>query len=115
MVVGARSAIFAPVSNLGLIVVDEEHEASFKQENKPRYHARDLAMVRGAREGAAVVVGSATPSMETLANGEKGRFQVLRMENRVLERPLPSVELVDLRTERPKGKHRTISPRLRRR
>ncbi len=100
--VGVRSAIFAPVPNLGLIVVDEEHDPSFKQEDKLRYQARDLAVVRGQKEGALVVLGSATPSLETLENTRKGRYGLARLTRRVDDRPMPTIELVDLRLERPR-------------
>ncbi|XXF79498.1 primosomal protein N' [Myxococcaceae bacterium GXIMD 01537] len=100
--VGVRSAIFAPVENLGLIVVDEEHDPSFKQEEKLRYQARDLAVVRGKQSGAVVVLGSATPSLETLENVHRGRYRKLELRNRVDDRPMPSISLVDLRIERPK-------------
>ena len=82
IVIGARSAIFAPVEPLGLIIVDEEHEHSYKQEESPRYHARDVAVVRGQREGATVVLGSATPSMESYHNAQRGRYQLLEMPSR---------------------------------
>ena len=97
VVVGARSAIFAPVRNLGVIVVDEEHEPSFKQEERPRYHARDLALVRGRTAGCPVILGSATPSLESLHNALQGRLELLRMRSRVLDRPLPEVRVVGLR------------------
>jgi len=100
--VGVRSAVFAPVENLGLIVVDEEHDPSFKQEDKLRYQARDLAVVRGKQAGAVVVLGSATPSLETLENTRKGRYQKLVLERRVDDRPMPTLQCVDLRQERPK-------------
>jgi primosomal protein N' (replication factor Y) len=90
------------VKDLGLIVVDEEHDPSFKQEDKLRYQARDLAVVRGQKEGALVVLGSATPSLETLENARKGRYGVARLTKRVDDRPMPTVELVDLRLERPR-------------
>ncbi len=98
VVIGARSALFAPLRALGLIVVDEEHEGSFKQETPPRYHARDLALVRGRLVGAPVVLGSATPSLESWANSLSGKLQRVSMGRRVGERPMPRVELVDLRT-----------------
>lgn len=101
--VGVRSAIFAPVENLGVVVVDEEHDPSFKQEEKLRYHARDLAVVRAKHAGALVVLGSATPSLETLENARKGRYQKLTLSARVDDRPMPEVRLVDLRLERPRG------------
>jgi primosomal protein N' (replication factor Y) len=100
--VGVRSAVFAPVENLGLVVVDEEHDPSFKQEDKLRYQARDLAVVRGKQSGAVVVLGSATPSLETLENVNRGRYRKLELRNRVDDRPMPTIELVDLRVERPR-------------
>jgi primosomal protein N' (replication factor Y) len=100
--VGVRSAVFAPVRDLGLIVVDEEHDPSFKQEEKLRYQARDLAVVRGNQLGATVLLGSATPSLETLENARRGRYRTLLLGARVDDRPMPTVELVDLREERPR-------------
>lgn len=100
--VGVRSAVFAPVENLGLVVVDEEHDPSFKQEDKLRYQARDLAVVRGKQSGAVVVLGSATPSLETLENVNRGRYRKLELRNRVDDRPMPTIQLVDLRIERPR-------------
>ncbi|MBM7118543.1 replication restart helicase PriA [Archangium primigenium] len=100
--VGVRSAVFAPVADLGLIVVDEEHDPSFKQEDKLRYQARDLAVVRGKQAGAVVVLGSATPSLETLENTRKGRYRKLELTRRVDDRPMPTLQCVDLRQERPK-------------
>jgi primosomal protein N' (replication factor Y) len=94
--VGARSAIFAPVQNLGMIVLDEEHEASYKNGETPRYHARDVAAVRARIEGASLVLGSATPSLETMVLAER-RLRLLRLPERIGARPLPPVELVDLR------------------
>ncbi|WP_242395453.1 replication restart helicase PriA [Anaeromyxobacter oryzisoli] len=94
--VGVRSAIFAPVQDLAIIVVDEEHDPSFKQEDGPAYHARDLAVVRAKREGAVLVLGSATPSLESLENARRGRYRKLDLPGRVDDRPLPPVELVDL-------------------
>ncbi len=93
---GARSALFLPLHELGVVIVDEEHETTFKQDESPRYNARDLAVARAKLEGAVVVLGSATPSLETRSNADAGRYQVLRLPARVLERPLPEVELVDL-------------------
>ncbi|MDT8367978.1 MAG: primosomal protein N', partial [Longimicrobiales bacterium] len=95
--VGARSALFAPVRNLGAIVVDEEHDASYKQSEAPRYHARDLAIVRAAAEGAVCVLGSATPSLESWTNAEGGKYQRISLPRRVANRPMPPVELVDLK------------------
>ncbi|HEY0882755.1 MAG TPA: primosomal protein N', partial [Archangium sp.] len=100
--VGVRSAIWAPVPNLGIVVVDEEHDPSFKQEEKLRYQARDLAVVRAKQAGAMVVLGSATPSLETFENARKGRYGLVTMTRRVDDRPMPTLQLVDLRLERPK-------------
>lgn len=98
VVVGARSAVFAPLSDIGLIIVDEEHESSYKQDSPaPRYHARDVAVERGRRDGAAVVLGSATPSVESYHLAREGAYGLIRMEQRALSRPLPTVEVVDLR------------------
>jgi primosomal protein N' (replication factor Y) len=99
IVVGTRSAVFAPMVNLGLILVDEEHDSSYKQEETPRYHGRDVAVMRAKLNDAVVVLGSATPSLESWANSEKGRYQRIEMLTRVMDRPLPTVELVDMRTE----------------
>jgi primosomal protein N' (replication factor Y) (superfamily II helicase) len=97
LAVGVRSAVFAPVAALGLLVVDEEHDPSFKQDEKLRYQARDLAVVRARDVGAVVVLGSATPSLETYENARRGKYEVLELPSRVDDRPLPKVELVDLR------------------
>jgi len=102
LAVGVRSAVFAPVPDLGLVVVDEEHDPSFKQEDKLRYQARDLAVVRARACGATVVLGSATPSLETLENVRRGRYRQLELKRRVDDRPMPTLELVDLREVRPK-------------
>lgn len=99
IVVGTRSAVFAPLADLGLIIVDEEHDTSFKQEETPRYHGRDVAVVRGKRENALVVLGSATPSLESAQNAANGRYTRLVMQRRVQDRPLASVSLVDMRLE----------------
>src|SRR4051812_6784052 len=101
VVVGARSAVFAPARRLGLIVIDEEHEGTFKQETTPRYHARDVAVKRAQLEGIPVLLGSATPALETWRNAELGRYIRLTMAERVGARPMPEVELIDLRHERP--------------
>jgi primosomal protein N' (replication factor Y) len=98
--IGARSAIFAPVRDLGAIIVDEEHEASYKQSEAPRYHAREVAVVRAATAGAVCVLGSATPALESWHNAQRGKFQLLRLPDRVEGRPLPPVQLIDLRVER---------------
>ena len=99
IVVGTRSAVFAPLSRLGLIVVDEEHETSYKQEETPRYNARDVAVVRAKKTDAIVVLGSATPSMESFQNSESKKFTHVHMANRVEDRPLPAVEIVNMRDE----------------
>ena len=101
VVVGARSAVFAPTRNLGLIVIDEEHESTFKQESVPRYHARDVAVKRAQLEQVPVILGSATPAMETWQNTEAGRFTRLTLSRRVLDRPMPAVEIIDLKHEKP--------------
>ncbi|MDF1839221.1 MAG: primosomal protein N', partial [Planctomycetota bacterium] len=100
VVVGARSAIFAPVQNLGVIVVDEEHEPSFKQGSTPRYHARDVAVVRAKRCGAVCILGSATPSLETFENARKGRYHLLTLASRVNSNSLPEVAIVDMKGEK---------------
>ena len=99
VVVGTRSAIFAPVSDLALIVVDEEHDHSYKQEEMPRYHARDVAVVRAKMANAAVVLGSATPSLETYYNAVQGKYKLLELPERIEKRPLPEVEILDMRVE----------------
>jgi primosomal protein N' (replication factor Y) len=105
VVVGARSAAFAPLGNVGLIVVDEEHEGSYKQDNpSPRYHARDVAVARARATGATVLLGSATPAVETFWRAESGEWGFLPLRERALSRPLPSVEVVDLREAYKKGR-----------
>ena len=99
IVVGTRSAIFAPAPNLGLILVDEEHDQSYKQEETPRYNARDVAVMRAKLAGAVVVMGSATPSLESWQNAERGKYTRIELRDRVMNRPLPEVELVDMRRE----------------
>src|SRR5207253_293525 len=99
IVIGARSAIFAPLDPLGLIVVDEEHEHSYKQEEAPRYHARDVAVVRGQMEGAVVVLGSATPSLESFHNAQKGKYSLLQLQRRTDDRKMPAVRVMDMRQE----------------
>ena len=113
VVVGTRSAVFAPLKDLGLILVDEEHDSSYKQEETPRYHGRDVAVMRAKLEGAAGVLGSATPSLESWANADKGRYERVEMTARVEDRPLPDVELVDMREEfRATGQDAVFSRRL---
>jgi primosomal protein N' (replication factor Y) len=97
IVIGARSAIFAPVEPLGLIIVDEEHEHTYKQEEAPRYHARDVAVVRGQREGAVVVLGSATPSLESFYNCKQGKYTLLELPERADNAKMPLVRVVDMR------------------
>jgi primosomal protein N' (replication factor Y) (superfamily II helicase) len=99
VVVGTRSAIFAPLENLGLIIVDEEHETSYKQEETPRYNGRDTAVYRARLEDAVVVLGSATPSLETYHNARSGKYHLLELKSRVANRPLAEVRVVDLREE----------------
>jgi primosomal protein N' (replication factor Y) len=103
VVVGTRSAVFAPLDRVGLIVVDEEHDNSYKQEESPRYHGRDVAIVRGQREQALVVLASATPSMESYHNAMSGRYERVVLERRVKDRPLPAVTVVDMREEYANG------------
>jgi primosomal protein N' (replication factor Y) len=99
VVVGTRSGVFAPVRNLGLIVVDEEHDGSYKQEETPRYHGRDVAVVRAHDAGACVLLGSATPSLESRYNAQSGKYTLLELPARIEERPMPTVELIDMRQE----------------
>jgi len=99
VVLGTRSALFAPLEDLGIIIVDEEHEPSYKQEETPRYHGRDTAIVRGQLSKALVVLGSATPSLESYMNAEKGKYHLLTLAERVGSRPLASVEIIDMREE----------------
>jgi primosomal protein N' (replication factor Y) (superfamily II helicase) len=99
IVVGTRSAVFAPVSKLGLIIVDEEHDASYKQEENPRYNARDVAVMRAKLNSATVALGSATPSLESWRNATTGKYSLIELAQRVADRPLPGVELVDMRKE----------------
>ena len=99
IVVGTRSAVFAPLPRVGLIIVDEEHDTSYKQEESPRYHGRDVAIVRGSLEGALVVLGSATPSLESFQNASIGKYDFVSLERRVLDRPMAAVRLVNMREE----------------
>jgi primosomal protein N' (replication factor Y) (superfamily II helicase) len=112
VVVGTRSAIFAPLECVGLIVVDEEHDSSYKQEESPRYNGRDVAIVRAQRAGALIVLGSATPSMETYHNAVSGRFERIVMERRILDRPLAAVSVVDMREEYAAGGPDVVLSRL---
>jgi primosomal protein N' (replication factor Y) (superfamily II helicase) len=108
IVIGARSAIFAPLKNLGLIVVDEEHETTYKQEEAPRYHARDVAIVRAKIEKCIAVLGSATPSLESYHNATIGKYRLVTLTQRIDEKQMPLMRVVDLRQERRKEKSATI-------
>ncbi len=99
IMVGPRSALFTPFSNLGLIIIDEEHEQTYKSENSPRYHAREVAVQRARMEGAKVVLGSATPSLEAYTRAKDGEYALVEMNTRFADRPLPEVSIVDLREE----------------
>src|SRR5215471_11042352 len=113
VVVGTRSAVFAPVADLALMIVDEEQDSSYKQEETPRYHARDVAVVRAKMANATVVLGSATPSLESYFNAKKNKYALLELPDRVEQRPLPEVEIVDMRQEfQETGKEQVISRKL---
>ncbi len=99
VVVGTRSGVFAPVQNLGLVIVDEEHDGSYKQQEAPRYHGRDVALMRAREANAVAILGSATPSVESRYNAEKNKYVHLRMPERIAKRPMPAVEIVDMRAE----------------
>ena len=99
VVIGTRSAVFAPIANLGLIVVDEEHDTSYKQEETPRYHGRDVAIVRAKLDAALVVLGSATPALESYANAKANRYSLVSLDQRVMSRPLAEVQIVNMRDE----------------
>ncbi|HEX3738812.1 MAG TPA: primosomal protein N' [Terriglobales bacterium] len=112
-IVGTRSAVFAPVANLALIIVDEEQDSSYKQEETPRYHARDVAVMRAKFSDAVVVLGSATPSLESYFNAKKHRYTLVEMPDRVEKRPLPEVEVIDMRQEfQETGNEQVISRKL---
>lgn len=114
IVIGARSAVFAPVRDLGLIIVDEEHEHTYKQEEAPRYNARDVAIVRAQMEGAVVVLGSATPSMESYYNARRGKYRLLTLPQRVDDKKMPQVRIIDMRQAASKhGTAPIISTQLR--
>lgn len=113
MVVGTRSAVFAPVEDLALIIVDEEHDSSYKQEETPRYHARDTAVMRAKMANAVVVLGSATPSLESYFNARKSKYALIELPDRVEQRPLPEVEIIDMRQEfQETGHEQVISRKL---
>ena len=99
VVVGTRSGVFAPVQNLGLVVIDEEHDASYKQGETPRYNGRDVAIVRAREAGAVAVLGSATPSLESRYNAERGKYTLIKLPERIEQRPMPDVEVIDMRQE----------------
>ncbi len=113
MVVGTRSAVFAPVSDLALVIVDEEQDSSYKQEETPRYHARDVAVMRAKMANVVAVLGSATPSLESYFNAKKNKYRLLELPDRVEQRPLPEVEIIDMRQEfQETGQEQVISRRL---
>ena len=113
IVVGTRSAVFAPVADLALIIVDEEHDSSYKQEETPRYHARDIAVMRAKMADAVVVLGSATPSLESYFNAKKNKYTLVELPDRVEQRPLPEVEIIDMRQEfQETGHEQVISRKL---
>ena len=113
VVVGTRSAVFAPVADLALIIVDEEHDSSYKQEETPRYHARDVAVMRAKMANAMVVLGSATPSLESYYNATKNKYALVELPDRVEQRPLPEVELIDMKLEfQETGQEQVISRKL---
>ena len=113
IVVGTRSAVFAPVPDLALMVVDEEHDHSYKQDETPRYHARDVAVMRAKMNHAVVVLGSATPSLETYYNASQGKYKLMELAERIEQRPLPEVEIIDMRAEfRDAEKGEVLSRRL---
>ncbi|MEC0985595.1 primosomal protein N' [Bacillus safensis] len=112
LVVGARSAVFAPFENLGMIIIDEEHESSYKQEEMPRYHAKDVAIERAVRHQCPVVLGSATPSLETYARAKKGVYTLLPLKHRVNQQQMPHVSLIDMREELRNGNRSMFSEEL---
>ena len=112
IMIGPRSALFTPFARLGLIIIDEEHENSYKSETAPRYHARETAIHRAKMCGASVVLGSATPSVESYYRAKEGRYRLLELNQRVEERPLPECEVVDLRAELKNGNRSILSERL---
>src|SRR5271168_191051 len=113
MVVGTRSAVFAPVADLALIIVDEEHDSSYKQQETPRYHARDIAVMRAKMANAVAVLGSATPSLESYFNAKKNKYSLVELPDRVEQRPLPEVEIIDMRQEfQETGHEQVISRKL---
>jgi primosomal protein N' (replication factor Y) len=112
IVIGARSAVFAPLDNLGLIVVDEEHEHSYKQEETPHYHARDVAVMRGHLEGVAVLLGSATPSLESFHHAREGKYRLAELPQRVEEFQMPVIHVLDIRTKKKDEPPTLLAPKL---
>lgn len=112
VVVGARSAVFAPFENIGIIIIDEEHETTYKQEDQPRYHARDVAIERGKYHSCPVVLGSATPALETFARAQKGVYKLASLNERTNKKPLPKVDIVDMRAELHAGNRTMFSQML---
>lgn len=112
IMIGPRSALFTPFRNLGLIIVDEEHESSYKSSKAPKYHARETAIERARLAGASVILGSATPSVESMAHALQGDYTLLLMNHRVMDRPLPACEIIDLRKELSEGNRSIFSRRL---
>jgi primosomal protein N' (replication factor Y) len=113
IVIGTRSAIFAPLQNIGLIIVDEEHDGSYRQQETPFYHARDVAVVRANFAGAVAILGSATPSLESFHNAQTGKYTYLHLPNRIGNRPLAAAELIDMREVfKSEGKDQVLSPQL---
>lgn len=110
--IGARSAVFAPVSSLGLIILDEEHEVSYKQDSLPHYHSREVALKRAEIAGALLVLGSATPSVESYYNAQTGKYRLVRLTERVESRPMPQINMVDMRDEMREGNRSIFSRRL---
>lgn len=115
IVIGARSAIFAPLKNLGIIIVDEEHENTYKQETSPRYHGRDIAVLRAHLESATIVLGSATPSLESFNNTQTGKYQLVRLNQRVDNQTMPIIRVLDMKLEaqKQKGRDAILSDKLR--
>src|SRR5690606_382022 len=111
-VVGARSSIFAPVKNLGVIIMDEEHETSYKQSENPRYHARDVALWRSEFHNCPLILGSATPSLESRARAQKKVYTLVELPERVNKKVLPEVEIIDMRDEGKNGNRSSFSIQL---
>ena len=112
IMIGPRSALFTPFSNLGIIIIDEEHESSYKSENAPRYHAREVAIERARMADATVVLGSATPSVDSYYNAKKGKYKLLELNQRVQEKPLPECQVIDMREELKSGNRSILSVKL---